>query len=91
MKRDSIYRMCCREKPGGERLCKECVEPALESLYESTAHASVTGNRENCGIQVYGSRLIRVVPPRFSVPYGIGSFGVFYLLHIAFARKAFSP
>lgn len=77
VKRDSIYRRCCREKSVGERLCKECIEPALESLYENTAHASVTGDRENCRIQVYGLQLIRVVPPRFSVPFGIGSFGVF--------------
>lgn len=77
LKRDSIYRICYREKPVGERLCEECIEPALESLCENAAHASVMGNRENCGIQVYGSRLIRVVPPRFSVPYGIESFGVF--------------
>ena len=55
VKRDSIYRICCREKPGGERLCKERIEPALESLHENAAHTSVTGDREKCGIQVYGS------------------------------------
>ena len=82
--------MCYREKSGGERLCEECIEPALESLHENAAHASVTGNRENCGMQVYGSRLIRVVPPRFSVPFGIESFGVF-VYKLFYVKKAFSP
>ena len=65
VKRDSIYRIWHREESFGERLCKECIEPALESLHENAAHISVTDVRENCRIQVYGLQLIRVVPPIF--------------------------
>lgn len=72
MKRNSIYRMCHRERPSGERSYKECIEPALESLYENAAHISVTDERVNCRIQVYGLRLIRVVPPIFRSLFGSG-------------------
>lgn len=54
--------------------CMEVIEPALESLYESTAYPALTGNEVNRYL-----RLIWGGTADFSVPFGDGRIGGIFL------------